>query len=214
MKNIVKTITNYVICLSVLAIIVGIVLIASPQMSLTVISISSGIYLIVQGIALIILGIKSLRTNLPFDGMLKGILSLIFGVMLVENPAVFAGFVGNLFGIWIMFSSFDEIKFASRLRNTGAPWILMIILNVFNIIIGGVILYSPILSAISLTMGLGCILIAYSVIDIIYMIAVKMNSDYIEKILEEKIEAIEGKTETVEVTVEDAVENKADSNAD
>ena len=63
-------------------------------------------------------------------------------------------------------------------------------------------------------MGLGCILIAYSVIDIIYMIAVKMNSDYIEKILEEKIEAIEGKTETVEVTVEDAVENKADSDAD
>lgn len=187
MKSIFRNITNSIIVLSVLAILMGIVMIAYPGMSLIALGITVAVYLIVHGITLIILDIKAWRLYIPFEGMLQGILCVILGILLAKNPEYIAVYIGIFMGLWIIVSSFGGIKLASALRGTGAPWIFMIIVNIIDIIIGCLILYSPILSSLSLTIGLGIVLIVHSIINIINMIVAKKNARDVEKLIIKKI---------------------------
>lgn len=187
MKTIVKNVTNYVILLSVLAILFGIVLIAYPGMSLVALGIAVAAYLIVHGIGLVILDIRAWRLYLPFDGMLQGILCVILGVLLAKDPGSIAAYIGIVMGLWIIVSSFGGIRFAYAIRWTGAPWVLMIIMSIIDILIGGVILYSPVLSSLSLTIGIGAVLIVHAVINIVYMIVIKKNVRDVEKMIMEKM---------------------------
>ena len=202
MKTIVKKFTNYVILISILAIVLGIVLIAYPGFSLKALGIIVGAYLVVQGIMYIILDIKAWRLFIPFEGMLKGILSLILGILLLKNPETIATYIGLILGIYIIVHSFSGIKLAASLRFTGAPWILMIILNIINIILGGLILYSPVMSALSLTMYIGIVLIIYSVVNIVYMIVVKKNGKDLETLIAEKTNVVDANAEVVETEAE------------
>lgn len=67
----------------------------------------------------------------------------------------------------------------------------MIVMSIIDILVGCVILYSPILSSLTLTMGLGIVLIVHSVINIIYMFVVKKNAKDVEKLIVEKGKAAE-----------------------
>ena len=186
MKTIVKNFTNYVILLSTLAILLGIVLVAYPGMSLVALGIAVAAYLIVHGIVLIILDIKAWRLYIPFEGLLQGILCIVLGVLLAKNPESMATYIGIMMGLWIIISSFSGIKMAVALRRTGAPWVLMIVMNIIDIVIGCLVLYSPVLSSFSLTMGLGIVLIVHSIVNIVDMIVVKKNARDVEKLIVEK----------------------------
>ena len=191
MKTIVKNFTTYVIILSLLAIVLGIVLVAYPGMSLVAIGYVVASYLILHGIVLIILDIKAWRLYIPFEGLLQGILSIILGVLLAKNPESIEAYIGIALGVWIIVSSFSGIKLACALRRTGAPWVFMIVMNVISIVIGCLVLYSPVLSALSLTVWLGSVLIAYSVINLIYMLVVKKYAKDVEKLIKEKMNPTE-----------------------
>ena len=204
MKAIVKNITNSVIVLSILAVLLGIVLVAYPGISLVVLGIMVASYLIVLGVTLIIVDIKAWRYFIPFNGLLPGILSVILGVLLAKDPGSIAAYIGIVMGLWIIISSFGGIRFAAALRGTGAPWVFMIIMNVLDILIGGCILYSPVLSSVSLTMGIGIVLIVHSVINIINMIIVKKDVKDLEQIL---AQAMKIPADAQDAAVEDAAED-------
>ena len=191
MKSIVKHVTNFILLLSVLAILLGIVLIARPGMSLVALGVAVAAFLIVQGIVLIILDIKAWALYVPFHGMLQGILSVILGILLAKDPGSIAVYIGVVVGIWIIVSSFEGIRFAFALRWTGAPWGLMILMSIVDIIIGGLILYSPILSSLSMTIGVGVVLIVHSAINIVYMCVIKKNAKDVEKMIVEKTNVID-----------------------
>ena len=204
MKAIVKNITNSVIVLSILAVLLGIVLVAYPGISLVVLGIMVASYLIVLGVTLIIVDIKAWRYFIPFNGLLPGILSVILGVLLAKDPGSIAAYIGIVMGLWIIISSFGGIRFAAALRGTGAPWVFMIIMNVLDILICGCILYSPVLSSVSLTMGIGIVLIVHSVINIINMIIVKKDVKDLEQIL---AQAMKIPADAQDAAVEDAAED-------
>ena len=204
MKAIVKNITNSVIVLSILAVLLGIVLVAYPGISLVVLGIMVASYLIVLGVTLIIVDIKAWRYFIPFNGLLPGILSVILGVLLAKDPGSIAAYIGIVMGLWIIISSFGGIRFAAALRGTGAPWVFMIIMNVLDILIGGCILYSPVLSSVSRTMGIGIVLIVHSVINIINMIIVKKDVKDLEQIL---AQAMKIPADAQDAAVEDAAED-------
>ncbi|MBR0365381.1 MAG: DUF308 domain-containing protein [Clostridia bacterium] len=186
MKSIIKEFTTSVIVLSILAILLGIVLIAYPGVSLVALGITVAAYLIVHGITLIILDIKARHLYIPFNGLLRGIVCVILGILLAKYPGDIAVYIGIAVGLWIIVSSIDGIRFAAALKGTGAPWVLMIIINVIDIIIGCLVIYSPILSSLSLTVCIGIILIVHSIINIIDMIIVKKNVREAEKLVVEK----------------------------
>ena len=195
MKTIVKNITTYVILVSLLALLIGITLIADPGLSLVAIGALVGAYLIVQGIALIILDVKAWRLFIPFEGMLKGILSVILGFLLLKYPDSIAAYIGIALGVYIIVNSFGGIKLAAALRYTGIPWVLMIILTIFSILLGCLVLYSPVFSALSLTVYIGLVLVVYSVITIVYMLIIKRNAKEVEKIIAEKGKKVEVEAE-------------------
>ncbi|MBR4720233.1 MAG: DUF308 domain-containing protein [Clostridia bacterium] len=186
MKNIFKNFTNSVIVLSILAILLGVVMIVYPGISLIAFGLIVASYLLVNGITLIILDIKAWRLYIPFNGLLQGILCVLMGILLAMYPETITVYIGTFVGFWIILSSFDGIKLASALRGTSAPWVLMIIMNIIDIIIGCLVIYSPILSSISLTVGLGVVLIIHAVINIVDMIMVKKNAKDMEKLIVEK----------------------------
>ena len=204
MKAIVKSITNSVIVLSILAVLLGIVLVAYPGISLVVLGIIVASYLIVLGVVLVIVDIKAWRYFIPFNGLLPGILSVILGVLLAKDPGSIAAYIGIVMGLWIIISSFGGIRFAAALRGTGAPWVFMIIMNILDILIGGCILYSPVLSSVSLTMGIGIVLIVHSVINIINMIIVKKDVKDLEQIVAQAMKVPAG---AQDAAFEDAAED-------
>ena len=118
--------------------------------------------------------------------MLQGILSVILGILLAKDPGSIAVYIGVAMGIWIIVSSFEGIRFACALRWTGAPWVLMIIMSIVDIIIGALILYSPVLSSLSITVGIGVVLIVHAVVNIVYMFVIKKNAKDVEKMIVEK----------------------------
>lgn len=182
-----KSITDSIILLSVLAILIGIIMIVFPGVSLTAFGIIVAAYLLVHGITLISLDIRMRHLYIPFEGFLQGVLCIILGILLAVHPAGIGIYIGFIMGTWVIMTGFGGIKLAAALKNTGAPRILMIIMNILDIIIGCLILYSPILSSLSLTVGLGIVLIVHSVINIINMITAKKNVKEIEKMIVEKI---------------------------
>ncbi len=188
MKDVFKRISNSVIVLSVLGILIGIVLAVRPDASLVVLGVAVALYLIASALVLIVLDIKAWSLYLPFDGMLTGILNVILGILLMKSPETMAVYIGVVMGIWIIFSGFGGIRTGAALRWTGAPWISMVILGIIDIVLGGLVLYSPVLSSISLTIGAGVILIVHSVINIIYMIMIRKNAEEVEKLIAEKLQ--------------------------
>ena len=183
MKNIFKNFTNSIIVLSILALLLGIAMIACPGVSLIVFGVIVASYLLVSGITLIILDIKAWRLYIPFNGILPGILCVLIGVLLAMHPENITLYIGTFVGFWIIISSVNEIKLVSALKGTSAPWVLMIIMNIIDIIIGCLIIYSPVLSSISITVGLGLVLIIHAVINIVDMIMVKKNIKDMEKLI-------------------------------
>ena len=174
MKDILKRISNSVIILSGLGILLGIVIASYPDATLAALGRMIALYLIISGIVLVVLDIKAWRLYIPFDGMLLGILSVVLGVLLMKNPGSIAVYIGVVLGVWIILSGFGGIRTGAALRWTGAPSGIMIFIGIIDILVGGTVLYSPALSSLSFTIGVGSIMIIHSVINIIYMILIKV----------------------------------------
>ncbi|MBR4727109.1 MAG: DUF308 domain-containing protein, partial [Clostridia bacterium] len=134
-------------------------------------------------LALILLDIKAWRMFVPFRGMLQGILSIVLGFLLAKTPGKLEVFLGIALGIWIIVSAFGGIRLAAALRGTGAPWVLMIIMNIIDILIGGLVLYAPVPSSITLTMCLGIVLIVNSIVNIVEMFVIKRNVKNVEQMI-------------------------------
>lgn len=173
MKNILKGVSTYVIIMSVLALVLGILFVAYPFGSLVVLDIILGVYLVIQGIVMIILGIRALIKHLPVEGIIPGILSLILGVLFLENIGTWAALLGIVLGIWLIVHCISGIRLATDMRGTGAPWVLLIILNVIGIIAGAVVIFAPAGFSVAYTWVLGIVLIVNAIINIIDMIIVK-----------------------------------------
>ncbi|MBQ6343534.1 MAG: DUF308 domain-containing protein [Anaerolineaceae bacterium] len=181
MKENLKKYTLCLILMFIIAIIIGVFMVMYPDISLATLGVTVAMFMIFNGLVLIFLDIKAWSYNLPFEGMLQGILRVVLGVLLFRNPDAMAVEIGIVLGVWIILSGFGGIKLAYHLRYTDAPWVLMIIVNVLNILIGAAVLYSPVLSSMALTTSVGMVLIISSVLNIIYVFMIKRNLKELEE---------------------------------
>lgn len=193
MKSIVKTITTIGIVFAVLAALVGVSLIAHPVASILVYGIIFGIYLLAEGIMLVVLSIKTRKSEAPVNGLLKGILSIILGIMLLQNADAewMALYFGTIFGIDIIITGIIGITTSVSLRKTDTPWVLPLVLSIISIIFGSMVLYSPIFSALTITVFSGIVLIVEAVLGILLMILLRKNEEEVEKIIIQTASQIE-----------------------
>ena len=195
MKENLKKYTLCLILMCVIAIIIGVFMMMYPDISLATLGVLVAVFMIVVGALLIYIDIKAWNYSVPFDGLLQGILRIVLGILLLKNPDTMAVYIGIVLGIWMIMSSFGGIKLAYKLRYTGAPWILLIILNILNVLLGVCVLYTPALSSMALTTAVGMVIVAHAIINIIYVFMIRKNLKEVEQAAKTQLEQLKQKIE-------------------
>ena len=190
MKENLKKYTLCLILMCIIAIIDGIFMIMYPDISLATLGVMVALFMIAVGALFVYIDIKAWSYDVPFDGLLQGILRIILGILLLRNPDSMAVYIGIVLGVWMIMSSFGGIKLAYNLRYTSAPWILLIILNILNILIGVTVLYTPVLSSMALTTTVGMVIIIHAIINLFFIFEIRRNLNEVEKAVTAQLEQL------------------------
>ena len=185
MKELFKRTTTSILISSVAAFILGLLMAVIPGISLQVIGIVFGIYIIVHGIVLIVLDLMAHNIYIPFHGILSGILSIIVGLILVAMPNILSTVFAIALGLWIILSSANIIGIAISVRNGVSNWYLWLLLGIIDLICGIIILFNPFASSISVVVLGGIIMMVHSVIVFVDTMMIKKDVKDVTKALEE-----------------------------
>lgn len=185
MKELFQKTTISIIISSVVAFIIGLVMAVVPDISLQVMGIVFGIYMMVHGAALICLDFMVHSIYIPFYGIASGILSIIAGLILIAMPNVIGTVFTIALGIWIILSSVNLISIAITVRNGVKDWWMWLLLGIIDLICGGIILFNPFASSISIVVLAGIIIMVHSVITIVDMIMIRKDVKEVAKALKD-----------------------------
>lgn len=189
-KQLFNRTTISIVISSIISFIIGLIMVINPNLSLETIGIIVGIYIIVHGVALIILDIKASMYYVPFDGIMSGILSIVIGSLLLAMPKLLATILTIALGIWVIISSVNAIKMVLAIRKEEPNWIIILLLGILDIIAGLVILFNPFASSLSIAMIAGIIIMVHSVINVFDMLVIKKNVKTISKAIESSIKEV------------------------
>ena len=187
MKEIFNNTINSVIFSSAIALIVGLVMIFFPAITIETVGMIAASYIILHGIMLIYLDIKAYKYNLPFDGLIIGIVSILLGIFLICKPKFLPLLFTIVIGIWMILTSIDYIKIAIRICKTNLPWVLILLLGLLDLIAGIVVVFNPFEATISITLFAGIMLVIHSIINIVDMLIIKKDVKDISKEIEKTL---------------------------
>lgn len=192
MKKKLNSFINSSICVSIMFIVLGIIMVIFPKTSLTVLSISLSILLILNGIYLIIIDVKLNDRFIPIDMLPTGILSILLGAIMLIYPNTLSIIIPIVLGTWVIITSILKLRLAISLRNfKNTPWILILIISILSIICGFILILNPTITSITLTLFIGIMIIVYAISDIIDMIVLKKQVKNLAKYFKENIKIIE-----------------------
>lgn len=184
MKDLFKRVTTSILISSIIAFIIGLIMVVVPGISLRAIGITIGIFVIVYGIVLIVLDFMAHNIYIPFHGIISGLLSIIVGIILIAMPNILSIVFTIALGIWIILSSVNTISIALAARKGVANWYLWLILGIIDMICGVIILLNPFASSLSIVMLGGIVIMIHSVISIVDTIMIKKDAKEVVKVLE------------------------------
>ncbi len=187
MKELFKRTTTSILISSIVAFVIGLVMVAVPNISLQAIGITIGIYAIIHGIALIVLNFMAHNIYIPFYGIMSGILSIIVGLILVAMPNILSTVFAIALGIWIILSSINIISISLTVRKVVSNWYLWLLLGIVDLLCGIIILFNPFASSISIIVLGGIIIMIHSAISIVDMIMIKKDAKEVAKAIEESL---------------------------
>ena len=185
MKDLFKRITTSVLITSIIAFIIGLIMVIVPDLSLQVMGVVFGIFAIVYGIVLIALNFAAHTIHIPFFGIITGVLSIIVGLILVAMPGILSTVFAIALGIWIILSSINIISIAITVRERVSNWYLWLLLGIIDLIAGIIILFNPFASSISIVVLGGIIIMVHSVVTIADTIMIRKDAKEVAKALEE-----------------------------
>ena len=184
MKELFKRTTTSILISSVIAFILGLLMVIVPNVSLQAIGIAFGIYIIAHGIMLIVLDLMAHNIYIPFHGIISGILSIIVGLILVAMPNILSTIFAIALGIWIILSSVNVISISIPVRKGVSNWYIWLMLGIIDLICGVIILFNPFASSISIVILGGIIMMIHSAITFADTIMMKNDIKEITKALE------------------------------
>lgn len=190
MKELFKRTTTSILISSVIAFILGLLMTVLPNISLEVIAIVFGIYIIIHGIVLIILDFMAHNIYIPFQGIMSGILSIIIGIIMLAMPNLLVTIFAVALGIWIILSSINVISISISVRKGVSNWYLWLLLGIIDLICGIIILFNPFASSISIVMLGGIIMMIHSVITFVDTIMIRKDAKEVAKVLEENFKKV------------------------
>ncbi len=171
---------------SVALIILGLILILFTKFSSEMIGYVFAILLIINGVLNITDDYKQFKVFYFFDGFTSGLLSIIFGIIIIANirESYITLLTPIMTGLWIIINSTFKLRMALALKDSSKTnWILPYILSVLTIITGLCLIFN-------FDMGfgysrlIGFLVIIYGVCDVIDVFIFKKNIKAIAKVFE------------------------------
>lgn len=166
--------------LGIVLVVLGCVSIMHPDKSLHLLCILVGVgllLLILVGVGLLLLGIYELWARSKMQEWLgyrsgwllgTGILDIVLGIVFLVYQNFGTTVIAVIFALWFIISSANELTIAGFFHqlNVGYYWLLFI-LDILGLIIGVVLLFSPMLSAITMVWLISFYLIVIGIVKII-----------------------------------------------
>lgn len=190
MKELFKKITTSILVLSIIAFIIGLIMVIVPNVSLQIIGITFGIFAIIFGVVLITLNFMVHIIYIPFFGIVSGILSIIIGIMLIAMPGILPTIFGIALGIWVILSSVNIISMAITIKNGVSNWVWLLLLGIVDLICGIIILFNPLASSLSIVVLSGIVIMIHSAVTIVDMIMIKNDAKDIAKAIEANLKEL------------------------
>ena len=174
---------NRIFCIlnlsSIMFLIVGVILAAFPEISLSIISYSIAIILILLGITMMTDSTKTIFMS----SFSIGLIALVFGIIILITPAFLTNIITIVLGIIFVVEGISRANLSITIKNIGNErWYCSMIVAIINILCGIMLIIKPSFSAITITSLIGIILIIYSISDIIDILIVKRKIKDISKI--------------------------------
>lgn len=178
MLNLFKKELNISLIASIIYIVIGIVVIARPEATLSIVSKTIALLLILYGIVLTVISIRDIKEE---NTLIFGVLAIVMGIALLIYPNSLSILISLGLGIWFISSSVTRMKFSVLVRDiTEMNWLIILISSIITLIIGISFVFMPLASAVALTKVSGIMMIVYSVIDLFEIIIIKMHIKSIE----------------------------------
>ncbi|TDW26051.1 uncharacterized membrane protein HdeD (DUF308 family) [Breznakia blatticola] len=139
--------------LGIFCIIGSIAAITNPGVTLITLVVVIAAVAFVRGIEAIILyfDIKSYGDFKPVMMLVVGILEIVLGVLFLSDIASGVATLGVMVAFWLIFDSIFRLTNAGYYKNVmPGMYVLMIILNIISLVVGVMLLFEPLVSAMTI----------------------------------------------------------------
>lgn len=176
-----KKIKNYLNISIVLALsltVLGLTFIIFPNTSFEVICYFLAGVLVINGGMVLIFGS---RYTILFDSLFYGLLSFIFGLIILIHPDILKVIMPILLGIWFILNGFLKVRLIVCLKEEDKSYYyLTLIMSIISIVCGIIMVLEPVGNVEIITISIGIILMTYAISDIINLSIIKR---YINKVV-------------------------------
>ena len=142
---------KYDIVNSLVALIIGLVLLFVPGDIITTVIRIFGVIIVVLGVLNVLGGSKIIT---------------ILGIVFISNPQVIASIVPFVFGVWIVIRSLFKLQVAANIKKT-TNYLKPLVVNIITLILGIVLMFNPFKGAEAVIRIIGVFMITYALLDIL-----------------------------------------------
>ncbi|GAB3207095.1 HdeD family acid-resistance protein [Marinactinospora thermotolerans] len=152
----------------VAAVVFGLLTLFWPQITVLVLVMLAGVYVLVDGVLLLFHAFSPAADPRPrWVVVLQGVAGLLFGIAIVVWPGISAVVLVTLIALWALFSGVLQIAAAIRLRREmGREWLLAVA-GVLSVVTGLLLLLWPGAGALALAWLIGLYALAFGVLLIV-----------------------------------------------
>lgn len=175
---------------SAILIVLGVLLILQSETTIMMISYIIGGVLVAIGALALIRYVKNgespaLRNELD---IVYGIVTIIFGIIIIQNYQAIASIIPAVIGIAIIISSAGKLNYAFQLReDESRMWKTTMVISIISTICGVILLFNPFKAALGIMKIIGMFIILYAVLDLVSTVAIRSSVIKIQKAVEETI---------------------------
>ncbi len=172
---------------SIFLMILGLLLIFRSEITIISISYIIGAVLLAAGVFALIRFIKNAKnvTNTMSLDILYGLVTIIFGILIILHPQAIASSLPIILGISIIINSAGKLQYAFVLKNDqNEMWKTTMAIALISTICGVLLLFNPFAGAVAIMRIVGIFILAYAVLDIISTLIIKKNVDEFKSVID------------------------------
>lgn len=183
MQKIMKSFYKSSLLTSGILLLIGLLLLFKSTDTIIALSYIIGCILMVLGIIAIINFFRESSINAFNDlNIVYGIVTVIFGTLIISNPTAIATFIPFVVGLVILISSSIKLAYSIELKNDNdVLWQPTLIMAAIGAGCGMLILFNPFKTSLMVFKIIGIFIIIYSILDIISIFQIKKTFKENEK---------------------------------